>query len=276
MAIEMKSVMEYGIEETAVLLNRGFTDYFVPVQFNMNSLLHLVAHDGLDLTSSRIMYQNGNAVGVGLIARRGWSSRLAAMAIVPEAQNQGVGKRFMQSLIDEAQQRGEKQMFLEVISANTAGIRLYEGAGFTTIRELHSYQLQSPTVETRFPDAEEVDIRDVATIVTAEGLPNLPWQVSGETVAGVTPPNRGYRLGDAYIVITNPGNKQVHIRSLIVKQSARKQGQATRLLQSLFAQFPGKSWHVAAIFPAEMDPFFKKLGFKNGQLSQLQMAADLR
>ena len=269
MTFKMTSVLEHGLEETASLLNQGFSDYFVPISFDLNALLRMVAHDGLDLASSRIAFKNDKAVGVGLIARRGWSSRLAAMAIVPEAQHQGIGKQFMHALLKEAKTRGDHQMGLEVIAANTPGIKLYEGAGFQTVRNLFSYKLATPQITTELPEPVELDIREVSRLVTFEGLPNLPWQLSGETISGLTSPHRAFQLDDAFIVITNPENEQIHIRSLLTRETARRQGMATKLLQSLFSQFPDKSWHVSAIFPAEMDSFFKTVGFERGELSQL-------
>ncbi|KAA3657724.1 MAG: GNAT family N-acetyltransferase [Chloroflexi bacterium] len=274
--IDTKSVLAYGLEETAVILNRGFSDYFVPINFTLNSLLNMVAHDGLDLSSSRIAFKNGEPVGAGLIARRGWSSRLAGMAIVPEAQNQGIGKQFMKVLVTDAKERGDHRMELEVIAANTPGIKLYESAGFRTMRQLFSYKLESPPLFQTSNTAIEIDIREVARQVTLNGYSDLPWQLSGETIAGFTPPYQAYRLDKAFVVLTNPENETIHIRSLIVNQSARNQGQATQLLHSLFTRFPGKTWNVPAIFPEELGPLFETLGFKRGELSQWQMALDIR
>ena len=85
--METLPVAEFGLGETVELLNRGFADYFVPIQLNLAAFLHMVRGDGIDLFASRAVLRDGEAVGVALIARRGWTSRLAGMALVPEARS---------------------------------------------------------------------------------------------------------------------------------------------------------------------------------------------
>jgi hypothetical protein len=44
------------------------------------------------------------------------------------------------------------------------------------------------------PQLEEADLRVMAAVVTRDGLSDLPWQLSGETLAQPTPPCVVYRL----------------------------------------------------------------------------------
>jgi ribosomal protein S18 acetylase RimI-like enzyme len=272
MNLTLQPVVEYGLAETVDLLNRGFADYFVPIQFSLEGLLHMVVHDGVDLGSSRVALRDGGVVGCALMSRRGWSSRLAGMALVPEARRQGVGTWLVQRLLEESRERGERRMVLEVIEQNAAGIRLYQGCGFQVVRRLLSYA--GPGRTGKLADLEEVDVRQVAWAVTAHGLPDLPWQISGESLALVGPPSRAYQLGAACMVISNPELPRVGIRAVVVEPEARGQGQAARLLDALMARFPGKKWSVPALCPEEMGGFFEKLGLERGDLSQLQMALE--
>lgn len=273
MDLELRTVPEFGVAETVALLNRGFADYAVTVQATLPNFLGMAAQEGIQLPVSRVVLQEGEAVGLALIARRGWSSRLAGMAILSEARGQGIGRWLMQRLIEEARQRGERRMVLEVIEGNEPAVRLYQSCGFQVRRRLVGFSAADLEVEPPgdAPPLSEVDIREVARWVINYGIRDLPWQVSGETLAQVGPPSRAYRLGEAAAVLSNPEAERVAIRSLLVRPSARRQGQAVRLLRLLLARHPGKTWVVPALCPEEIGCVFEKVGFVQGELAQLQM-----
>ncbi|MDY7075408.1 MAG: GNAT family N-acetyltransferase [Chloroflexota bacterium] len=274
MDIELGSVTGYGLSEATELLNRGFVDYFLKIEFDVASLLHMVCHDGIDIASSRIVSQDGKAVGVALIARRGWTSRLAGMAIVPEARGKGIGKWLMEQLISEAKERGERTMVLEVVEQNAPGVRLYQGCGFRALRQLVGYAVAEP--EGVGGELKEIDVREAARMATMYGLPDLPWQVSGESLSRAGPPGKAYRMGSAYVAISDPERPHAAIRTIVVEPEARKQGQATRLLRAVTAEHPGKTWIVPALCPAEIGGVFEKVGFEKEDLSQLQMTLELK
>ena len=144
--LSLKPANEFTIPQLADLMTRSFEGYFVPVNITDVIMLTMLRRDGVDLTSSRAILKDGELAGLALIARRGWTSRLAAMGIVSTARNGGTGTWAMQQLIVEAQARGDKEMLLEVIEQNTAGVKLYEKVGFTKIRRLVGYRLENPPV----------------------------------------------------------------------------------------------------------------------------------
>ena len=269
-----KSALSFSIPEIAALFTRGFEGYFVPVQMTDAGLQTMIRRDGVDLAESRVLFKDDQPIGVALIARRGWTSRLAAMGIVTEARNGGVGTWAMKQLIEEARVRAEKEMLLEVIEQNTAGVKLYQKVGFKTVRRLVGYKLENPQLKSR-GKLEEIDIRDLAKLISAHGLKDLPWQLSGETIAQHTPPSRAYRLDDAYCLISNPEAEQVVISSVLVKAGSRGAGLSPVLMRAVFSRFPNKTWRVPAIFPEEMSPIFEEVGMKREELSQLQMALTL-
>jgi GNAT superfamily N-acetyltransferase len=180
----------------------------------------------------------------------------------------------MGQLIEEARQREDRQMTLEVIEQNEAGVRLYQKSGFGILRRLVGFSRSNPQATTS--DAlQEIDLREAGRVVTRHGLADLPWQLSGESIAHHTPPNRGFCLGPAFAVITNPNLIDVTLYSLVVEEGARGQGNAIRLLRALFAAYPGKTWHVPALCPEEVGGFFAKAGFQGEKLSQFQMVLSL-
>ncbi len=270
-SLSLKPANEFTIPQLADLMTRSFEGYFVPVNITDVILLTMLRRDGVDLASSRVILKDGEPSGLALIARRGWTSRLAAMGIVSTARNGGTGTWAMGQLIAEAQTRGEKEMLLEVIEQNTAGVKLYEKVGFTKIRRLVGYRLENPPIESE-EELEEIDICDLARQVTHHGLKDLPWQLSGTTIAHHTPPSRAFRLNDAYCLISNPEATDVSISSVLVKARSRGAGLSAVLMRVLFARFPNKVWHVSPIFPEEMGVIFEQVGMTRETLSQWQMS----
>lgn len=274
MTIELHPFLDHELQEAIDVINLGFSDYFVHIELTLPTFFNMVRTDGIDLGWSRMIHLDGRAVGGALIARRGWTSRLAAMCLSPASRGRGVGRAAMDLLLAEASSRGDHSMVLEVIEQNTPAVSLYKKCGFKVDRRLVSFE-GSFTTAMELPVLQEIDIRDVARLVTLHGLENLPWQISTESLAQINPPSRAYQLGEAMIVISNPAVDQIAIRSILVPAESRRQGQATRLLQALTAYIPGKKWLIPAVFPEEMSGFFERAGFKHGKLSQFQMSSKI-
>jgi ribosomal protein S18 acetylase RimI-like enzyme len=273
-SFSFKPASEFSIPQIAELLTRGFEGYLVPINISVPVLLTMIRRDGIDLNETRILHKDGEPIGVALIARRGWSSRLAAMGIVSTARKGGAGTWAMEQLIEEARARGDQEMLLEVITQNTAGVKLYEKVGFKKIRKLLGYKLENPQIESA-DELQEIDIQEAAKMVTAHGLKDLPWQISGISIAQHTPPSRAFGLNGAYCVISNPQVEHVSISSVLVPAGLGESGPGVTLIRALFARFPDKTWHVSPIHPEEMAPLFEELGMQREDLSQWQMSLKL-
>ena len=269
--LSLKPAIEFSIPQLADLFTRGFEGYFIPVHITETILLTMLRRDSIDLSASRIILKDGEPAGLALIARRGWTSRLAAMGIVTGARSKGAGTVAMESLIEEARARGDREMILEVIAQNTAGVKLYQKMGFKTVRNLLGYRIENPQVESR-EKLEEIDIRELARQVTYHGLADLPWQLSGVTISHHAPPARAFRLNDAYCLISDPNAEHISISSVLVKTRSRGAGLSPVLMRTLFSHFPSKTWHVPALFPEEICFVFEAAGMQREELSQYQMS----
>lgn len=262
----------YPLPDLVKFLNRGFEAYFVPIQFNTVTFLGMLRKDGIDLTASRVLLADDQPCGIALIARRGWASRLAAMGIVQEMRGKGAGSWFIDELTLEAHQRDDREMTLEVIEQNEPAVKLYRKSGFQVVRRLVGFIRRGKDAqEDGKSDLCEIDLREMGRLVSLHGLSDLPWQLSGESIAQMNPPACAYRKGPAYVAISNPAAEQVGVWSLLVEPGARGRGLGTDILKSVSANHMGRTWHAPAIFPEEFGRVFEKAGFEREVLSQWQM-----
>jgi GNAT superfamily N-acetyltransferase len=222
-----------------------------------------------------VLRADGQPAGIALIARRGWTSRLAAMGIATETRGKGAGYWFMEQLIKEARQRGEREMLLEVIEQNGPAVHLYEKSGFEIVRRLIGL-IRRDAVEEQPRELQEMDVREAARWVVQYGLSNLPWQFSGESLAQMNPPACAFRNEAACIVISNPEVNDIVIWSLVVEPNARGNKLGMETLKAIMTQYPMKTWHVPAILPEELSKVYERVGFVREQLSQWQMKLNLQ
>lgn len=275
MDLAFDSLLQKPFSELAESLTLAFTDYIMPAHFTPEFLAVMTRNDSIDLSASRIVTREGRLAGMALIARRGNRSRLAAMGIAPEARRQGVGRQLMERLIAEARTRGEEAMELEVIEQNSPAVQLYRRVGFSPLRRLVGF---TAGAESGIPNKAlmEVPLARVAAEVLAHADKDLPWQISGQTLAQWTQPAKGFQLGPAFAALSSPERPAITIQAIVVAPEHRRDGHATRLLRALRARFPDKSWRVPIVFPEEFAaPFFTPLGFRPESLSQIQMLCPL-
>jgi hypothetical protein len=231
----------------------------------------MLRKDSMDLTSSRVLLSDGEPCGIALLARRGWTSRLAAMGIFPYMRGKKSGAWFMSQLIEEARARNDRVMVLEVIEQNEPAVRLYKSAGFTTVRRLIGLICNDSAAGER-EELHEIDLREMGRLVLQNGLPDLPWQLSGETIALLTPPARAFQKGNTAIAVSNPEAEHVVVWSLL---GAGDEEAAVKLLRTVMSNYEGKHWHVPAILPEELGVLFERAGFQREDLSQWQMRLQL-
>ncbi len=274
MDLELAPASDYPLPDLTQLLNRSFEKYLVPIAFNLNQFLTMIRRDSVDLAASRVLLYDDQPAGIALIARRGWTSRLAAMGIVQSLRGKRAGSWFMERLIEEAREREDRELVLEVIEQNEYAVRLYQRCGFQTVRRLIGFQCSQINMTTTLP-LEEIDLLTAGRFISQYGLSDLPWQLAGETIAHLTPPACAYQSAGACVVISNPDAEHVVLWSVVVKPEARGKNLGAELLKSVMAKYPHKTWHVSAILPEELGHVYERLGFQREALSQWQMKLPL-
>ena len=276
MDFTVRPAAEYATDDLARLLNQGFEEYFIPIHFTDSTFLNILRKDGIDLSVSRVLLADERPCGIALVAPRParHASRLAAMGIARETRGKRAGSWLMKRLVDEARERGDREMVLEVIEQNEPAVRLYRNYGFEHVRRLIGC-IRREAKEAAVSDLQNIDLPELAQLISQHGLPDLPWQVSGESIAQLDPAGRAYQYGPAYVAISNPESQHIAIWSLLVEPQARGRGLGTDMLRRVIARHPGKTWHVPALLPEELFPAFERAGFEREMLSQWQMRLSL-
>src|ERR1700759_5619241 len=90
-----RTVAQCTSEEVAAAMVHCFQGYLVPMRLTPEKYETRFRAENLDPFSSRIYYCEEAPAAVVMIARRGWTSRLAAMAVAPDFRGRGLGKNAM-------------------------------------------------------------------------------------------------------------------------------------------------------------------------------------
>ena len=254
----------YSIAELVDLLNRGFEDYFIPIYFNTNMFSNMLRKDGIDLADSRVLIADDQTCGIALIACRGARrSRLAAMGIAKETSGKGAGSWFMKVLIDDACDRGDREMVLEVIEQNETAVKLYRKYGFESMRRLVGFTRKGKEVLRK--EGSELQRNRSASDQPID----LPIWAAGSALAVVREKldanessANAYCNGQAYIVISNPEAEHVVIWSLLVEPEARGKRLGTDMLKRVMAQHAGKTGMSLQSSRKSLEKYLKELVLK--------------
>ena len=125
-----------SLEAYAAAINASFEGYPVQVNFNAATLARRVRVEQHDLESSFVALDGDEAVGMAGLAIRGNRGWVSGFGVVPAWRRRGLGRRLMSELLERARAYGLRQLSLDVLTGNTAAIRLYEDAGMRVTRDL--------------------------------------------------------------------------------------------------------------------------------------------
>lgn len=267
-----RRVIEFNAAELAEIVTRCFEGYIVPFVLEAGTFERRFRPEGLDSQAGIILMNSDEPAGVCLIARQGWTSRVAAMAIAPAFRSQGVGKYLMNRVIDEAKARGDKRMVLEVVEQNPPAIGLYESVGMRKTRRLVGWRREGS--EGIPIDLTPVDPAEIVRSQVMECSPDLPWDYKPETLA-LKINTLGLSLEDKAFAILSDTPERVIVWSLFVVGEHRGKGYGRKFVEGIAARFPGKAIVTPVALPDDhADVFLTKLGFKNPDISQFEMAID--
>lgn len=122
------------LDEVMAVMNSAFGDCFGEA-WTRSQCAGILPMDGVSLT---IAEAGGVLLGFALYRIVLDDAELLLLAVSPDAQGNGTGRRLLGQFIDEAKKKGASKIHLEVRDGNRA-IRIYEAAGFTAAGRRRNY-----------------------------------------------------------------------------------------------------------------------------------------
>ncbi|MBO1907515.1 GNAT family N-acetyltransferase [Microvirga sp. 3-52] len=263
----------------AETMTAAFEGYVVPQSVTAETFNARFRREHLDLSASRVLTEGERPIAIVLVARRGWTARIAAMGIIPEYRGRGLGALALGEVLADLRQTGDRRLVLEVIDTNEPAVRLYHHLGFRKRRRLVGYRRSAGAdVALAALDLVDVDPLMVARRVAGDGVSDLPWIMAPETLAAAAAPARGIALaGEAFAIVEPaPQPQDLVLRTLVVAQHARDRGLGRRMITALAAAYPGQDLVLSANTPEDLVPgFLTRMGFERTPISQFEMLIDL-
>jgi GNAT superfamily N-acetyltransferase len=179
--MNIKTIDKCTFLDVITIWNEGFSNYFVPVQSDLNSFIKRLANENIEASSSFVAEEDGHIQGILLNGYHNKNGEQLAWnggtAVHPDARRKGIGRMLLQKSIEEYKARGVKRASLEAIKENTAAILLYKELGYKIKDELIFFK---GNVEKK----ASIDVK----FIRPEMLPQLtiynddvPWQCRVES-----------------------------------------------------------------------------------------------
>ena len=263
--ISMISILEFNSVQVAAILNDCFEGYLMPVQFSAQAVNSRFRAEHLDAAASFVYLKNDLPQGIILLARRGKTSRVAAMGVSTEARGQGLGRLMLSEALNAARERGDNALKLEVFEQNPRALGLYQSLGFEISRRLRGYG--RPATGGQLEDLSEIDALEFSRVAALEAAPDLPWQLMPENFVGQTA--QAFHLKNKAFALVTEAGSSFFLWALVVRGAFRHQGYGRRLVDGLSDKFGGKECRIIQVVPENLAPgFFSRLGFKVLDLTQ--------
>ena len=95
------------------------------------------------------MHDGEHLLGAATMKWRDDPCEIMELAIIPEFQGQGLGKQFLAWLVQEANQRGKKQVLVGTANSSISNIAFYQKCGFRMerVRQDYFWYLSEPIYE---------------------------------------------------------------------------------------------------------------------------------
>lgn len=272
MTFETFAASRYSLVQLADLLNAGYENYAIPVAFDAAAIGRRIIAEHIDLGASHVLVSGEEPCGVMLVARRGATSRLAALGIALSRRGQGLGRQAVALAQAEAAARGDSLMTLEVITTNLAALRTYAACGFTVTRQLVGYEC-APVTPAPLGDEYELCSAEAVLPLLSRAMPaGLSWQIAPAALAGVLAPASGLRRRDGRAAaLFDASGPAPRLLSFGVAPEAQRKGLGSALLGALVQTSPGP-WRISALVPETLvDGFLTGRGWQRSALAQFEM-----
>lgn len=276
---EIVPAYEVSCSDQARVFSDSFVDYIAgPISVDDAGFARLLFLQGADLWLSRLVRLDGRWVGYGFIGRTANLSRLAGMGFIPEVRGRGLGGRLLRHLLEEARNRGERLMTLEVFEQNAPAVAAYRREGFRQVGRLLGWKsADGPVPLLDVPNLTDVSIEVLFNAPQSCEYPDWPWQISRSALANLPPGAQAVRSGSVALVYSESASESIRIHAALTLQPGAMDWPGLRaLLCGLQRRIPPRRWFAPAIFPEVFgQELFGPLGFQREALNQFHMQREL-
>jgi len=131
---------EEHFAELYATFTEAFSDYVYPFALTELQFQNHLILNGVDLRRTAGYFLGGRMAGFSLNGFGEWGGAStvydAGTGVIPRYRRRGLSEAMFEMMLPRFADRGIKQCLLEVITSNSAAIRLYEKLGFRVTREL--------------------------------------------------------------------------------------------------------------------------------------------
>ncbi|MFN3328612.1 MAG: GNAT family N-acetyltransferase [Fervidobacterium pennivorans] len=138
------TLSEYSLIDFVELVNEIFSDYVLPINWNVLNFKMDARENSISLIDSFVFLRDEKPVGVVLTAIRGKRARIDAMGVVRSERGKGLAEKILKHLFHHLKLKNIEQVTLEVASSDERAVRFYDKNGFRKVRELHTFVLENP------------------------------------------------------------------------------------------------------------------------------------
>lgn len=257
-------------DQAAAAFTRCYEGYVIPIAMTASDLRDRFDAEDVDRSVSHVILDGADVAALGVVARRGRRSRLAAFGVAPPWRDQRLGTRVIEGILAEAGSRGDEAMELEVFAHNPAAIRLYERHGFVATDRLLGFEKLAPAETGRDLRLAVVDPRHLPARLATEAA--LPWQLQWVTLLRQNLPWEFVGRGDGALALVDRSREAaVQLRFIYTPPALRRAGHARRLLAAIEADAGGRPVRIAQLVPSSLEDAMQRLGFVPGTQTQWRM-----
>ncbi len=140
----VKLLAEFPVVRFLDLVNEIFSDYPVPINWDILSFNLDARENSISFTDSFVFLKNDRPVGFVVCCLRKNRGRIDSMGVVKEERGSGLAYRILEHALEALRWRKAETVVLEVLETEARAIRFYEKNGFRTTRKLFTMVKENP------------------------------------------------------------------------------------------------------------------------------------
>ena len=238
--------------ERALLLNTAYADYPVPLHLTADVLAGLEQCYDVDLTGSVVARAGRQWAGMALLSRRGDRGWISGVGVLPAWRRRGIGRAMIAALLENAGERGVREIHLEVISGNVPARALYAASGFHGGRGCRRGVTPRTRIRCRSRRSSFRPRRWKRCWLNFDGWHDQPacWQGEAATLRNMAERMRGYRLlagVPAGYCLVGERSDAVALLDVGLAPGAGMSAAGRTMLQALAARYRGRALTISNV-----------------------------